>query len=113
MLPTVAAILMLVGGAQGGHTPCTEQEHRRMQEQFTSCRSAHARGHHERGGDICQLLDQVVKGCGEVWQACHAHSEIRTLESMHVEAFREQWRAREAELVSCPLYRNIRSFKNS
>ncbi len=104
MLLAMAAMLVLVGGARGSNAPCSEQEHRRMQERFTSCRSSHARAHHERGGDICQLLQQVVKGCGEVWQECHDPSEIRTLETMHVEAMVAQGPG----LEDCPLYKQYR-----
>jgi hypothetical protein len=85
--------------------PCTEAEHRRMQERFTACRSR------QRGGgaaDICRQLELVVRGCGEAWLDCHTHQEIRRLESMHVEHFREQWKEREQELLRCKLYQEIR-----
>ncbi len=39
-------------------------------------------------GDICGLLEEVLRGCGQVWRECHAPHELRTLETMHLEAFR-------------------------
>jgi hypothetical protein len=45
-------LMGVVGGAQR-HAPCSEHAHRRMQEQFTACRSAHARAYHD-GGRVAQ-----------------------------------------------------------
>ena len=101
--------LVVVGGAHG-HVHCTESEHRSMQERFTDCRSRY----HNRGGSdgICRLLEQVVRGCGEVWLQCHNPQEIRRLESMHVEAMVAQWtggdRARTRGLEDCTLYKQYR-----
>jgi hypothetical protein len=39
-----------------------------------------------RGGDVCQLVEDVLVGCGEVWQECHTPSDIRALETRHLEA---------------------------
>jgi hypothetical protein len=51
MLQLLSCMLVLVVGGGMGHAPsCSEPAHRRMQERFTACRSAHARAYHESGG---------------------------------------------------------------
>ncbi len=35
---------------------------------------------------MCQLVEDVLVGCGEVWQECHTPSDIRALETRHLEA---------------------------
>ena len=105
MLLMYLLMVWVVGGAVG-HAPCSEAEHRSMQERFTACRSRHQWD--EGTADICHTLRQVLRGCGEVWQECHTSHEIQTLESMHVERIREQWKDREAELVRCPLFGEVR-----
>ena len=106
-------LVVSVGGAarsRHDHAPsCTAHAHRQMQERFTACRSVHARAYNDHGGDICALLEQVVRGCGEVWQECHAPHELRNLERAHLEAFREQWSNKQHQLLQCPLYKEIRS----
>ncbi len=104
-LPTAASLLVFIVWAVGGavgHTPCSEAEHRSMQERFTACR-----GRHRDGGDSCHILNQVLRGCGKVWQECHTPQEIRTLESMHVEVMVAQW-AGDKGLDDCPLYKQYR-----
>jgi hypothetical protein len=104
-MSAILLAFMLLNLVLAGGEPCTEAEHRRMQERFTACRSSRQ----QRGGaDICAQLELVVRGCGEVWLDCHTPQEIRRLESMHVEHLREQWKEREEELLSCPLYQQIR-----
>jgi hypothetical protein len=51
MLQLFSCMLVLVVGGGMSHAPsCSEPAHRRMQERFTACRSAHARAYHENTG---------------------------------------------------------------
>ncbi len=61
MLQLLSYTLVLVVGGGMSHTPlCSEPAHRRMQERFTTCRSAHARAYHEssgKGGAVSKMLE--------------------------------------------------------
>jgi hypothetical protein len=53
-------VVLLVGGGMSHAPSCSEPAHRRMQERFTACRSAHARAYHEssgKGGATSKMLD--------------------------------------------------------
>jgi hypothetical protein len=43
-------LVLVVGGGMAHAPSCSEPAHRRMQERFTTCRSAHARAYHESSG---------------------------------------------------------------
>jgi hypothetical protein len=51
MLQLLSWMLVLVVSGGMAHAPsCSEPAHRRMQERFTACRSAHARDYHDNSG---------------------------------------------------------------
>jgi len=84
-------------------SPCSEEEHRAMQTEFSECRSNfntrfHARDYND--DDLCQLLDQIINFCGKKWQQCHSQQEIRKMKEMHMEAFIHHWE-RDSNIESC------------
>jgi hypothetical protein len=61
MLQILSYVLVVVVGGGMAHAPsCSEPAHRRMQERFTACRSAHARAYHDnsgKGGATSKMLE--------------------------------------------------------
>jgi len=92
-------------------SPCTEQEHREMQNQFSACRTNYSNQFHDSdGGDqsLCILLDQIINVCAQKWNQCHELREIENMKGMHTEAFIEHWGST-TNIEQCQTVKNFRS----
>ncbi|XP_023344432.1 uncharacterized protein LOC111713723 [Eurytemora carolleeae] len=101
---------VVVAGVVG--IPCTQDQHTRMQEQFSDCRSnfthqIHNDGKKGKGELLCTVLDGIVNICSKNWKQCHSQQEINSMKDMHTDAFLKHW-GEDSSLDLCSIVKRFR-----
>jgi len=89
--------------------PCTIVKTRQVQQEFSECSRRYGDEFHDSGdgGDVCQLLRNIVEECVQVFGQCHTAREIRRMQDLHIEALIDQYK-QYGDLDNCPVVKEYR-----
>jgi len=89
--------------------PCTIVKTRQVQQEFSECSRRYGDEFHNSGdgGDVCQLLRNIVEECVQVFSQCHTAREIRRMQDLHIEALIGQYK-QYGDLDNCPVVKEYR-----
>ena len=80
-----------------------------VQQEFSECSRRYGDEFHDSGdgGDVCQLLRNIVEECVQVFGQCHTAREIRRMQDLHIEALIDQYK-QFGDLNNCPVVKEYR-----